>query len=229
MLDQSFKITALIPMKGNSERVKNKNIRDFAGKPLLAHVIETFSKSKYISNIVINTDSNKIADLAKSVSDKITIHERPEEICGDFVSMNEIINHDIHKVKEEYFIQTHVTNPLLTVDSVDRAIESYFENKATFNSIFSVTKIQTRLFWEDGKPVNHNPKELIRTQDLPPVFEENSNFYIFSKTAFIEAGRKRIGTNPKMFEIGQIESMDIDNEDDFILSEYIKKMQNDQK
>jgi CMP-N-acetylneuraminic acid synthetase len=229
MLDQSFKITALIPMKGNSERVKNKNIRDFAGKPLLAHVIETFSKSKYISNIVINTDSNKIADLAKSVSDKITIHERPEEICGDFVSMNEIINHDIHKIKEEYFIQTHVTNPLLTVDSVDRAIESYFENKATFNSIFSVTKIQTRLFWEDGKPVNHNPKELIRTQDLPPVFEENSNFYIFSKTAFIEAGGKRIGTNPKMFEIGQIESMDIDNEDDFILSEYIKKMQNDQK
>jgi CMP-N-acetylneuraminic acid synthetase len=229
MLDNSKKITALIPMKGNSERVKNKNIRDFAGQPLLTHVIETFSKSKYISNIIINTDSQKIADLAKSVSDKVIIHERPEEICGDYVSMNDIINHDIQQVEEEYFIQTHVTNPLLTLESVDKAIEFYFENKANYNSIFSVTKIQTRLFWEDGKPVNHNPKELIRTQDLPPVFEENSNFYIFSKEAFVEAGGKRIGTKPKMFEIGQIESMDIDNEDDFILSEYIKKMQNDQK
>jgi CMP-N-acetylneuraminic acid synthetase len=229
MLDNSLKVTALIPMKGNSERVKGKNVRDFAGKPLLAHVIETFSRSKYISNIIINTDSQKIADLAKSISDKVIIHNRPEEICGDFVSMNDIINHDIHKVEGEYFIQTHVTNPLLTLESVDKGIEAYFENKNDFNSIFSVTKIQTRLFWEDGKPVNHNPAELIRTQDLPPVFEENSNFYIFSKSAFIEAGNKRIGTNPKMFEIGQIESMDIDNEDDFILSEYIKKMQNDQK
>lgn len=226
MSDNSLQITALVPMKGNSERVRNKNIRDFAGKPLLSHVIDTFSKSKYVSKIIVNTDSEKIAELSKTVSNKVVIHNRPEEICGDYVSMNDIINYDIHQNDEQFFIQTHATNPLLTVESIDKAIEFYFNNRKNCNSVYSVTKIQTRLFWEDGSPVNHNPEELIRTQDLPPVFEENSNFYIFSKEAFVEAGNKRIGTNPKMFEIGQIESMDIDNEDDFILSEYIKKMQN---
>jgi CMP-N-acetylneuraminic acid synthetase len=77
------------------------------------------------------------------------------------------------------------------------------------------------LYWQDGSPVNHNPTELLRTQDLPPVFEENSNFFIFSKTSFEEAGKKRIGLKPKMFEVNKIEAVDIDNPEDFIIAEQL--------
>jgi N-acylneuraminate cytidylyltransferase len=135
--------------------------------------------------------------------------------------MNEIIHYDMLKNGGEHFLQTHSTNPVLSANTLNKAIEEYFNNIPTFDSIFSVTKWQTRLYWQDGSPVNHNPTELLRTQDLPPVFEENSNFFIFSKTSFEEAGKKRIGLKPKMFEVNKIEAVDIDNPEDFIIAEQL--------
>jgi CMP-N-acetylneuraminic acid synthetase len=82
-----------------------------------------------------------------------------------------------------------------------------------------VTRLQTRLYWEDGSPLNHNPAELLRTQDLPPVFEENSNIYIFSRASFDHAGRMRIGKTPLMFEMDRLEAVDIDEEADFRVAE----------
>ena len=217
-------ITALLPMKGNSERVPRKNLKDFNGKPLFVHVLLTLIKSKYISKVIINTDSQQIADTAKSISDKVVIHQRPQEICGDFVSMNDIINYDIKKSGEEFFLQTHSTNPLLQTKTVNKAIEDFFNLSSNYDSIFSVTKLQTRLYWEDGKPINHNPNELLRTQDLPPVFEENSNFFIFSKESFKNSNNKRIGIKPKMFEVNKIEAIDIDEPEDFLIAEAIHKL-----
>ena len=78
---------------------------------------------------------------------------------------------------------------------------------------------QTRLYWKNGTAINHNPSELLRTQDLPPVYEENSNFYIFSKDSFNNCGNNRIGLTPQMFEIDKIEAVDIDNPHDFIIAE----------
>jgi N-acylneuraminate cytidylyltransferase len=158
-------------------------------------------------------------DAIKTFGDFIIIHNRPENICGDFVSMNEIINYDILKHGGEHFIQTHSTNPVLKYTTIQKAVELYYNNLTLHDSLFSVTKWQTRLYWQDGSPVNHNPNELLRTQDLPPVFEENSNFYIFSKTSFLNAGKKRIGGNPQMFEVNKIEAVDIDNPEDFIIAE----------
>lgn len=217
-------IIALLPMKGNSERVPGKNLKDFNGTPLFYHVLKSLSDSKYIKHIIINTDSKQIADLAKSYSSKVIIHTRPQEICGDFVSMNDIINFDINQRTEHFFLQTHSTNPLLKTQTIDKAIEDFFNNTKTHDSIFSVTKLQTRLYWEDGKPINHNPNELLRTQDLPPVFEENSNFFIFSKESFKKAGNKRIGLRPKMFEVNKIEALDIDEPEDFMIAEAIHQL-----
>ena len=92
-----------------------------------------------------------------------------------------------------------------------------------FDSLFSVTRIQSRLFWESGEPVNHNPEELLRTQDLPPLFEENSNIFLFSKTSFTAAANKRIGLSPKMFVMDKLEAIDIDEEDDWIMAETLYK------
>lgn len=220
------KVVALVPMKGNSERVPNKNLRDFNGKPLFYHIINTLLKSKFIDGVVVNTDSEAIKEAVyKEFQDRVIIHERPEEIQGDFVSMNEVINYDINHIESQYYVQTHSTNPLLSVSSLDAAISQMLNQEGNdFDSIFSVTKLQTRLYFKDNKPFNHDPNKLIRTQDLEPLFEENSNFFIFSKESFEKAGKKRIGLNPLMFEQNKIEAIDIDEPEDFLIAEAIQKL-----
>jgi N-acylneuraminate cytidylyltransferase len=139
--------------------------------------------------------------------------------------MNEVINYDLKNSEGEHFMQTHSTNPLLQTKTINKAIETYFSNLNQCDSVFSVTKWQTRLYWKDTSPVNHNPEELLRTQDLPPVFEENSNFYIFSKETFFK-DKKRIGSKPMMAEVDKLEAIDIDNPEDFIIAELLHKMLN---
>lgn len=220
------KIIALLPMKGHSERVKNKNMRDFGGSPLYHAVLSTLLKCKNIEKVVINTDSEKIKEDALKNFDRVQIIDRPAEIQGDFVAMNDIIAYDLAHTDGTYYMQTHSTNPLVSAETIDKAIEFFFDNLNTYDSVFSVTRLQTRLYWKDGKAINHNPAELIRTQDLPPVYEENSNFFIFSKESFKNAGNKRIGLKPAMFEQNKLEAVDIDDPEDFELAEILYTKRN---
>ncbi len=217
-----MKVVALLPMKGNSERVPNKNMRDFGGVPLYHVIMKSLLASKYISNVVINTDSELIAkDARGSFGDRVIIIDRPEKIQGDYVSMNDIIAYDLSKLDGKHFMQTHSTNPLLKTETIDKAIEKYFDGLDKYDSVFGVTKVQTRFYDKDAKPISHNPQELLRTQDLEPLYEENSNFYIFSKQAFVNAGNKRIGLKPQIFEVNKLEAIDIDEPEDFILAELL--------
>jgi len=217
------KITALLPVKGHSERVPNKNIKNFCGRPLYHVVLTALLQSEYINNVVINTDSDIIMEDTLKHFERVVIIDRPKEIQGDFVSMNDIIAYDLSKIEGDHFLQTHSTNPLLQSSAIDLAIESYFKNLNRFDSLFSVTRLQTRLYWKDITPINHNPDELLRTQDLPPVYEENSNFYIFSKKSFSDAGGSRIGQKPQMFEINKLEAVDIDEPEDWEIAESLYK------
>ena len=214
-----MKVTALLPMKGHSERVPNKNMRLFAGRSLYHCVAKVLQESDYIESIIVNTDSDIIAEDATKHFSKVKIHVRPENIRGDLVPMNDVIAYDLENADGENFLQSHSTNPLLKKETLERGIEDYFLSLNKYDSIFSVTRLQTRLYWSSGKPVNHNPEELIRTQELPPVYEGNSNFYIFSKTSFKRAGNRRIGLSPKMFVMDKIEAIDIDEESDFKIAE----------
>lgn len=216
-----MKIIALLPMKGNSERVPNKNLKDFNGKPLFHHVLAALQNSSLIDEVIINTDSDKIAESASAFS-KVKIHQRPQEICGDFVSMNDVIYNDLENSNGDIYLQTHSTNPLLKSETITKTIQEF--KNSDKDSLFSVTKLQARLYWKDGKPVNHNPEELIRTQDLPPLFEENSNIFIFTKESFAKAGNKRIGLNPMLFQMDKLEAIDIDEPQDFIIAETIQKL-----
>jgi CMP-N-acetylneuraminic acid synthetase len=223
-----MKLTALLPMKGHSERVTNKNMRFFAGAPLFHRVASTLERSELIDSIVIDTDSKEIAEDAVGNFKKTKVIERPERLRGDMVSMNEIINYDIGLLSGEHFLQTHSTNPLLKTETIDRAIERYFEvlNEG-YDSLFSVTRLQTRLYDSNGRAINHNPDKLIRTQDLLPVYEENSCLYIFSLKSFLKK-KRRIGENPFMFEIPREEAWDIDEKIDFEIAEFLyKKLKTD--
>lgn len=214
-------LCALVPMKGLSERVPGKNMRLFTGKPLFFHVIYNLLQCDSISDIYVDTDSQEIADSVLSFFKSVKIIWRPKELVGDFVSMNRIIEYDLSQIEGEHFLQTHATNPLLGAESIEAAISHYFTSLDKFDSIFSVNRLHTRLYDSNLRPINHNPAKLERTQDLPPVYEENSNLYIFSKTSFKTTGA-RIGKNPGIFVTKNTESMDIDTEEDFIIAEKMK-------
>ena len=173
--------------------------------------------------VVQHTDSDIVSDSAISMSKKVKIHKRIPELCGDLIPMNEIINYDINNSDGDFYIQTHSTNPLLKVETINNALQFFQNNITDYDSVYSVTKRQARFYFENMKAVNHNPNELLRTQDLPPLFEENSCFYIFSKESFKSNSNKRIGKRPHIFKMNKLESVDIDENDDFILAELIHK------
>lgn len=211
-------IKALLPVKAHSERVPDKNFRKLAGRPLFHWILATLSASRYVSEIIVDTDSDEIARESKRLFGA-TVLMRPEHLRGDSVSMNLLIEFEISQAAGEHFLQTHATNPLLTTATLDRAVEAYFA-PGSHDSLFTVTPWRKRFYREDGAPFNHDPAHLVRTQDLPPLMEENSNLYLFSRAAF--AGRAhRIGCKPILFPMTLPEAMDIDDENDFQMAEYL--------
>lgn len=171
--------------------------------------------------MVVNTDSREIADNIRQNFDGVKIVDRPEAIRGDFVSMNTIIGYDLSQLPGEHFLQTHSTNPLLCAETIDTGIELYFDNLETYDSLFAVTRHNARFYWSNGNAINHNPQEMLRTQDLPPILEENSNLYVFSRASFEQSGKRRIGLKPYLFEMNKLEAVDIDEEEDFLLAELL--------
>jgi len=216
-----MKIVALLPMKANSERVRGKNFKDFGGKPLFRWMLDTLLSVSDIDLVVINTDAREIlAGEGVFESERIIIRDRREEICGDMVSMNLIINDDINNLEADIFLMTHTTNPLLSRESVELAIRDFKKALLDFraDSLFTVNKVQDRFYDGEVQPINHDPKNLIRTQDLVPWYQENSNLYLFTKKSFLRSGA-RIGTNPIMLETAPYESTDIDTPSDWELGE----------
>ena len=218
------KIVALVPMRHHSQRVPGKNYRVLAGKPLYQHIIETLLAVPEISAVVVDTDSGPVMDGLREHFPQVQIINRPEHLRADDVPMNHILIHDTDQVPADFYLQTHSTNPLLKPETVARAINLFLDNYPNHDSLFSVTRWQTRLYDKDGKAINHNPKELIQTQDLPPVYEENSCIYIFTRANLI-AKQHRISDHPMLFEIDAAEAWDIDEELDFEITDFLLKRQ----
>ena len=214
------KLVALVPMRHHSERVPGKNYRPFAQKPLYHHIIETLQSMPELDAIMVDTDSPVIMAGLERFFPDVIIHLRPEHLRGENVPMNEILIHDSGVIESGYYLQTHSTNPLLRPETISAAINTFFENISQYDSLFGVTRLQTRLWDKDGQPLNHDPSVLLRTQDLPPIYEENSCIYLFSRQTLI-ACRNRLGKHPLMFEIPPVEALDIDEELDFIMAETI--------
>ena len=215
------KCIALLPMKKNSTRVKGKNFKMFAGKPLYSWILNTLLNVEQVDQIIINTDANEILINDEIINnDKIKIIERPKHLCGDEVSMNKIIEYDLSHSNSDFFIMTHTTNPILSKQTISACIDEYLMKRKLSNndSLFTVNPIQTRFYTKSGKPINHNPKKLIPTQDLETMYEENSNLYIFSKQSFL-ATSSRIGKNPILFETPKNEAIDIDTNEEWELAE----------
>jgi len=212
-------------MKAHSARVSGKNFRSFAGKPLFRWILDTLLSVDEIDQVVINTDAREIlAEHGLTDSDRVLIRDRKPEICGDFVSMNLVLSDDVANVPADVYLMTHTTNPLLSAATVRNALKAFSEARRAgkVDSLFTVNKFQTRFYRADASPVNHDPKNLIRTQDLEPWFEENSNLYLFTKDSFAKTGA-RIGESPMLFETSRSESADIDDQEGWDLAETLAK------
>jgi CMP-N-acetylneuraminic acid synthetase len=214
------KIIALVPMRHHSQRVPGKNYREISGKPLYAHIIETLLSCPEISQIAVDTDSPVVMQGLHENFPDVQVIERPRKLRADAVPMNEILAHDTSQIPADFYLQTHSTNPLLSSGSISRSIQVFSENWPTYDSLFSVTRLQTRLWDQLGRAINHNPSVLLQTQDLPPVFEENSCLYIFTRENLIRR-RNRLGDRPLMFEIPAQEAWDIDDELDFSIVKHL--------
>ncbi len=221
MSDKKHKLVALMPMRHNSERVPGKNYRAFGdGRPLFHHMVDVMQACPQIEKIVIDTDSEPVKEQCASKYPDVLVIDRPEHLRDGATPMNDVLLHDINQVESEFYLQTHSTNPLLTVETLAGAIDTFFAHYPVYDSLFSVTKVQTR-FWDSmARAINHNPNILARTQDLPPYYEENSCIYMFGRDTLISR-HNRIGNRPFMYEIERIEAADIDEEIDFQVADLL--------
>ena len=211
-------VVALLPMRHHSERVPGKNFRELGGVPLFHHVLKTLLSCPSVSRVVIDTDSDPIRSDIVERFPGVTLIDRLETLRGDKVPMTEILHYDASQVEADFYLQTHSTNPFLRAETVEDAIRCWRECRSSHDSLFSVTRLQARLWDDVGRPMNHDPTVLLRTQDLAPIYLENSNLYVFTPDLVL-ATRRRIGDRPKLFEIDPFEALDIDDEQGFALAQ----------
>lgn len=218
-----MKIVAFVPMRHNSVRVTGKNYRMLAGKPLYHHIMDALLAVEEITDVVVDTDSPVVIEGLGKDYPQVKTLLRPENLRADDVPMNEILIHDTGQIQADYYLQTHSTNPLLKAETISRSIRGLLAKSYMYDSLFSVTRVQKRYWDELGRPINHNASILLRTQDLPPIFEENSCIYIFTREILLRK-RHRIGDRPMMFEIPAIEAQDIDDETEFNVTEMLMQL-----
>lgn len=216
------KVVALVPMRHHSERVPGKNYRPFVEKPLYHYIVSSLFACPLVTEVIIDTDSQTIQEDVKNNFPQVVLLERPEHLRAGTVPMNDVLLNDVVQVEADYYLQTHSTNPLLKAETITKALEEFLNSYPIYDSLFSVTRLQTRLWDSLTRAVNHNPAILLRTQDLPPVYEENSCLYIFTRQ-ILESKHNRIGDRPLMFEIDRLEATDIDEELDFRIAEFLYK------
>lgn len=215
-------VVALVPMRHDSERVPGKNYRPFDGRPLYHHVVDSLLACPSISTVAIDTDSEIIAADAAATFPQVRLIERPAHLTDGHIPMNDVLLHDVSQVAGDYYLQTHSTNPLLSSTTIEDAITTFLDAVPQYDSLFSVTRLHKRFWTEDGRPMNHDPSQLLRTQDLPPVLEENSCMYLFSREGLEKHG-SRIGERPLLYAIPADEAWDIDEEVDFLVTEFLHR------
>ena len=221
---RTYRIAALVPMRHHSQRVPGKNYRTLAGKPLFHHILETLLQVPELDSVAVDTDSEPVMEGVGRFFPAVKLIERPGHLRADDVPMNDILLYDTAQIGADFFLQSHSTNPLLKAETVSQAVRSFASTYPEHDSLFSVTRLQTRLYFQDGRAINHNPRELIQTQDLPPVYEENSCLYLFTRDNLVR-WHHRIGPRPLMYEIPAEEAWDIDEELDFTICDFLLKRQ----
>lgn len=212
------KIACFIPIKSNSSRVPNKNLRLLGDKPLYKHALDTVIKSKVFDDIFVDTDSEDVKKYC--IENSINIIDRDPKLSKDNANGNDLLKYWVDiKPNYDIYFQVFVTSPFLTIETLNNCVN--IMNKNNNDSVFTVIEDYT-WYWFNNKPVNYDPKLLPRSQDAKPIIKETTSLYAISKNGFKKT-KARIGEFPKTYTVGEVESIDIDNKFDFFIAEQIIK------
>lgn len=210
-------IKALIPVRAGSQRVKNKNIRPFAGSSLLETKIKQMQRIKELDGVIVNSDSDEMLDIAKSLGAEAV--KRDPYFASSSVPINEVYVDLANHCDSDLILFADATNPLIKDETVERVIKTYFENVDQYDSCNTVNLV--RLFmWKDGKPLNYSEDNKPRSQDLPPIYSINAAVNLVPKDVMIK-NRSFIGFKPYFVTVEGLEGLDIDNEIDFEFAEFM--------
>lgn len=208
-----MKIIAVVPMKLNNRRLPQKNTKPFTnGKPLCTYILNTLKSIEEIEDIYVYCSNPMIKEF---IPDGVKYLHRSEDLDQDTTSMTEILCCFAKEVDADIYVMTHTTAPFITVESIELGIKAVLNDG--YDSSFAAQKVQDFL-WKDGKPFNYALDNIPRTQDLEPLYMETSGFYIYKKDV-IRNLRRRIGENPFIVEVGEIEGVDIDEAEEFIIAD----------
>lgn len=210
-----MKIVAIVPMKLNNRRLPQKNTKSFTnGKPLCYYILSTLLTVNEIDEVYVYCSSPYIKEF---IPDGIKYLKRSESLDQDSTSMTEVLINFTKDVSADIYVMTHTTAPFISKKSLERGLTAVLSGK--YDSAFAAKKLQDFL-WKDGKPFNYELDNIPRTQDLPAFYEETSGFYIY-KSEVISELHRRIGDTPFIVEVGEIESIDIDEPEDFMIADAI--------
>lgn len=210
-----MKTVAIVPMKLNNTRLPQKNIKPFTnGKPLCCYILETLSKIDKIDEIYVYCSNEAIKEF---LPNGVTYLKRSKSLDTDTTKMNEVLKAFANEVQADIYVMTHTTAPFISKESIEKGIDAVASGMN--DSAFAAKKLQDFL-WKDGRPFNYDLENIPRTQDLPPLYEETSGFYIYEASVINELGR-RIGQTPFIVEVNEIEAVDIDEKEDFEIADAI--------
>lgn len=204
-----MKIIAMVPIKLNSQRVVNKNIREFHdGTPLIQFILRALVETKEIDEVYVYCSDEKIKEY---LIDGVKFLKRPAYLDEDTSNCNDIISCFIKEVEGDCFVVSHTTSPFTKSESISRCIEAVVSDNE-YDCAFTVEAVKN-FMWSNGKPINFDPSAFPRTQDLDPIYVETSGAFVFSREVF-ETYQRRIGVSPCFVEVSDMECIDIDTEGD---------------
>jgi len=219
----------IIPARGGSKRLQNKNILPLLGKPLISWTIEAGLGSKFLDEIIVTTDSDKILNIAKEY--KVLTIKRPKELATDTASSIEVVEHVLSNIdkKFDFIVLLQPTSPLRTAKHIDEAIELLFEKNA--DAVISVCEVDHSPLWCNTLPENLDMSNFLseevkgkRSQDLPKFYRLNGVIYICKTDKFLEQKTFFLSKNVYAYIMDRKSSIDIDDEIDFRIAEVLKNV-----
>ena len=211
------KIKALVAVRSGSQRVKNKNIRPFAGSTLLEVKIHQLKRIKEFDGIVVNSNDDEMLEIASRLGCETV--KRDEVYASNSVSMSDVYKNMAENINTDVIAYINVTNPLLKDETISQAINLYFENLEQFDSLNSAHLIKEFLF-KDNLPINYDLRHQPRSQNLPDISALNFAISIISRKLMIDS-KNVVGYSPYIFNIDEVEATDIDNQIDFDFAEFM--------
>ena len=214
----SEKVVSFIPIKLNNQRLPGKNLMKLRGRPLCDYIFDTICHVDGLDGRYVYCSDPAIDSYVEPYKEYgLTYLKRDEYLDGYQVKGLEIIDYFVRDVDADIYILTHVTQPFTRPKSIEMALNKVLYEG--YDSAFSCVCMQDYC-WYQGKPLNYDIKDIVTTQNVEPVYMETGSFFIFRKEVFTKM-HQRIGENPYMKVIDNLEAVDIDTADDFAFAEVV--------